>query len=97
MSFGPEILSRFPNLRIFQIYSVHSLDQRPTHPEHLFDKTYSSIEEELRDLVIPWNRYCPTLREVQLTSGYKVIRGSEDGAWFVEKLECFQEREDFVY
>lgn len=98
VSFGPEMLSRFPNLHTFQIYKCPPrIEEEPKYPQHLFDPTYPTIQEELRNLVIPWNRYCPTLREVQLSVGYKAVRGAQDGAWFVEKIKLLEEREDFNY
>lgn len=58
----------------------------------MFDPTYETIEEEMRDLVIPWNRYCRELREVQVDAGWRMVRGWEGGRWRVEKVR--EEREE---
>ena len=57
MSFGPHFLYRLPHLQSAHIYPMPA-GAKPDHPDFLFDNTYDSVEEELCNLVIPWNRYC---------------------------------------
>ena len=56
------------------------------HPLCLFDDTFDTLEDELRELVIPWNRYCPRLREVQLMTGYRLLRGYAGGKWNLQRI-----------
>lgn len=59
----------------------------PEYPTHLFDTTWGSIEAEMRDILIPWNQWCPKLRRVQLVSGYAMVRGFEGGLWTMEEID----------
>jgi len=95
---GPGFLSRLPNLRTFQLYTQPTADNpKPDHPPWLFDSSFTSIEEELRDLIIPWNRWCPALREVQLLSGYTMRRGYTGGDWNMLRIRRLDELEEFEY
>ena len=94
MSFGPHFLYRLEHLQSAQIYAMPS-GPIPEHPPHLFDPTYETVEEELRNLVIPWNRFCRELREVQLHAGYGMRRAYDGGMWRMEKVTQLSEGCDF--
>ncbi|KAI0073230.1 hypothetical protein K474DRAFT_1649839 [Panus rudis PR-1116 ss-1] len=110
-SWGPLFLSRLPDLHTFQCYeaphpSGHSdpymPDPRPSDdPDHpyLFDNTWDSIESEMRDLLIPWNRFCKSLREVQLCRKWKMRRTYDGGRWDAVKVkgDDFEIQETFDY
>ncbi len=48
----------------------------------------------MKDLVIPWNRFCKDLREVQLHAGWRLLRGFNGGRWRAEKVGVVED-EDF--
>ncbi|OCH85143.1 hypothetical protein OBBRIDRAFT_785252 [Obba rivulosa] len=98
VSLGPEYFILMPELHTVQIFPAPDNGSRkPAHPEHLFDPSFDSIEEELQNLVIPWNRFCPTLREVQLMAGWVMNRGFEGNAWKMSKVDEYDTLEDFRY
>ncbi|TCD71040.1 hypothetical protein EIP91_000539 [Steccherinum ochraceum] len=68
VSLGPLFLNRLPHLHTIQVYETPQGQSTPTpaHPSSLFDASYGSIEEEMRDLVIPWNRFCGKLQEIHV-------------------------------
>lgn len=87
-----------PALHTVQIFGTpahHST--KPAHPSHLFDSSFESIEEELLNLVIPWNRFCPALREVQLMPGYVMRRRFGGDTWKMTTLDKYDPMEDFRY
>ncbi|KZT66609.1 hypothetical protein DAEQUDRAFT_767836 [Daedalea quercina L-15889] len=101
VAMGPELLGRLAHLRTLHIYarpimatavrgvdydSDDEVEQELRHPLCLFDDTFDTFEDELRELVIPWNRYCPALREVQLTPEYRLLRGYEGGKWVLQRI-----------
>ncbi|KAG6379477.1 hypothetical protein JVT61DRAFT_9962 [Boletus reticuloceps] len=43
--------------------------------------TQEPEEDNLRELIHAWNRYCPVLREVQLKAGYVWRRAGPDDVW----------------
>lgn len=94
VKFGPLFLYRLQHLQCAQIFAM-PLGARPEHPAHLFDPTYDTVEEELRNLVIPWNRFCRNLREVQLHAGYAMCRAYDGGAWRMERVSQLSEGCDF--
>ena len=69
----------------------------PDHPTHIFDDSFESVEEELRNLVIPWNRYCPKLRKVQVHAGYVMTRKFEGAPWCLERVRRLESREDMDF
>ena len=71
--------------------------KKPDYPSSLFDDSFESIEDELRNLVIPWNRYCPKLRVVRMHRGYIMRRGYEGAEWKLERVDRFEEVEDLDY
>ncbi|EMD34604.1 hypothetical protein CERSUDRAFT_116769 [Gelatoporia subvermispora B] len=98
VSFGPDYFLLMPELHTVQIFSTpadHST--RAAHPKHLFDPTFNSVEEELQNLVIPWNRFCSSLREVQLMAGYVMNRGFEGDKWKMTRVDKYDTAEDFQY
>ncbi|KAI9061556.1 hypothetical protein FKP32DRAFT_1594352 [Trametes sanguinea] len=95
---APEYLTKMPHLHTLELYpQPRPGSLRPDHPTSLYDKSYESIEEELRNLVIPYNRYCPTLRKVQVCAGYIVKRACVDGPWEIERLRQYEEKDDLSY
>ncbi|KAI0784057.1 hypothetical protein C8Q75DRAFT_810399 [Abortiporus biennis] len=86
VSFGPHFLSRLKHLRSIAIHEAPR-GIYATHPSSLFDPTFQSIADELKEFAIPWNRYCPELREVQLHAGWKITRGYDGGQWNLEKVK----------
>ena len=71
--------------------------QDPGNP-YLFDETFGSIEEEMKDLIIPWNRHCNNLKLVQLCRTWRMKRGFEGGVWKIEKVKDseYELPEDFT-
>ncbi|THH21856.1 hypothetical protein EUX98_g8263 [Antrodiella citrinella] len=98
VSLGPLFLSRLPHLHTIQVYQTQSgqVNALPTHPSVLYDSSFGSIEEEMRDLVIPWNKFCPNLRTVQLSAGWKMARVGMKGGWEVQRVRR-NEPEDFTF
>ncbi|PCH44636.1 hypothetical protein WOLCODRAFT_77723 [Wolfiporia cocos MD-104 SS10] len=95
---GPELLARLPNLQTLKLYRRPAEDgAKPEHPSCMFDESFDSIEEELRNLVIPWNRWCPALREVQLISGYTMLRGYSGGPWNLLRLKRLEDIGNFQF
>ncbi len=87
-----------PELHTLELYEMpRNGGYLPDHPKHLFDDSFESIEEELRNLVIPWNRYCPKLRKVQLHAGYVMARGFEGGPWNLERIRRLAIKEDMDF
>ena len=66
--------------------SEEEVEHTLRHPLCLFDDTFPTLEDELREIVIPWNRYCPALREVQLTAEYRLLRGYAGGKWNLQRI-----------
>ena len=96
MSIGPHYLYRLPHLHTAHIFAAPA-HGRPDHPRCLYDGTYADVQEELRNLVIPWNRYCRGLREVQLHAGYVMRRAYEGDRWQMREVHEVRESCDFVY
>ena len=96
MSFGPHYLYRLEHLHTAHIFAAPN-NGRPEHPRFLFDDTFESVEEELQNLVIPWNRYGGQLREVQLHAGYTMRRGFEGDVWRLREVREVREGCDFEY
>ncbi|OSX63772.1 hypothetical protein POSPLADRAFT_1033279 [Postia placenta MAD-698-R-SB12] len=92
---GAELLCKMPCLHTLQIYTA--VPQVTSKGDHHYDPTYSSIEEELCDLLIPWNKFCPTLREVQLHPEYTMRRGFDGGPWNLLKHRRLNDMEEFAY
>ena len=96
VSIGPHHLYRLEHLHTAHIYAAPT-SSKPDHPNFLFDDTFDNIEEELQNLVIPWNRYCKKLREVQLHAGYVMRREFEGDMWRMHKVTEVRDGCDFVY
>ena len=95
---APEYLTKMPNLHTIELYpQPRAGSAKPDHPCFLYDASYDSAEEELRNLVIPYNRYCPRLRKVQVCSGYIMARTCEGGPWEMERVRQYQEKDDLSY
>ncbi|KAI8971314.1 hypothetical protein BD414DRAFT_426316 [Trametes punicea] len=95
---APEYLTKMPNLHTLELYpQPRPGSMKPDHPPFLYDDSYTSIEEELRNLVIPYNRYCPQLRKVQVCSGYIMTRVYEGGPWETERVRKYEEKDDLSY
>jgi len=84
VSMGPVFLSKLEHLHTFQL---HSSNNRPFEPRRfLFDDTYDSIQQEMKELVIPWGRYSPGLREVQFSRDWRLRKGFNGVDWEIEKV-----------
>ncbi len=70
---------------------------KPSYPTSLLDPSFDSLEEELQDILIPWNRHCPKLRKVQLLAGYVMTRGFEGAPWRISKVDRLDNVEDLVF
>ncbi|EIW51570.1 uncharacterized protein TRAVEDRAFT_157088 [Trametes versicolor FP-101664 SS1] len=98
VTLGPEFLSRMSHLHTLQIYAQPELvGTKANHPAYLYDCSFESIEEELANLVIPYNRYCPTLRKVQFLTGYVVARTWDGAGWAVERLRRLEVKDDLSF
>ncbi|KAI0646693.1 hypothetical protein C8Q79DRAFT_1111178 [Trametes meyenii] len=95
---APEFLSKLPHLHTLELYPhPGQKGPKPHYPAFLHDASFESLEEELCNIVIPYNRYCPELRRVQLCSGYVVTRTCAGGRWEVERIRRLPERDDLSY
>ena len=98
VSLAPEFLVNLPELHTLELYAQPSpRARRPDYPASLFDSSYESAEEELQNIIIPWNRYCPKLRTVQLHAGYVMRRAYEGGTWNLERVRKFDKVEELDY
>ncbi|KIP01770.1 hypothetical protein PHLGIDRAFT_123068 [Phlebiopsis gigantea 11061_1 CR5-6] len=97
VSIGPHYLYRLKHLHTAHIFATPSNGGKPDHPKFLYDNTYADVEEELQNLVIPWNRYCKSLREVQLHAGYAMRRAYEGDGWKMREVKEVRENCDFAY
>ncbi|KAH9930440.1 uncharacterized protein BXZ73DRAFT_47735 [Epithele typhae] len=98
VSLAPEFLVNFPDLHTLQLYHQPPIGtKRPDYPTSLYDESFDTIEEELRNIIIPWNRYCPNLRLVQLHAGYVMTRAFEGATWNLERVRRVEEIEELDY
>ncbi|RPD64604.1 hypothetical protein L226DRAFT_565410 [Lentinus tigrinus ALCF2SS1-7] len=98
VSLAPDFLANLPDLHTLEMYRLPKHGGFiPAHPKHLFDPSWGSIEEELRDILIGWNRFCPKLRKVQLVSGYIMTRAFEGATWTLQKVHRLEQVEDLEY
>lgn len=94
VSLAPDFLVEMPELHTLEMYQLPPCGGFvPEHPPFLCDPSWGSIEEEMRDILIGWNRFCPKLRKVQLVSGYRMARGFEGGVWKLEKIRRLEQVE----
>ncbi|KAH7925050.1 hypothetical protein BV22DRAFT_1012022 [Leucogyrophana mollusca] len=63
------------------LFVQREYDEGDTEPEVNGVPLGAEIEEDLRESIIAWNRYCPNLREVQLLPGFVWRRSSEADSW----------------
>ncbi len=76
-----------PDLHTLEMYRLPRDGKfKPEYRTHLFDPSWGSIEEEMRDIVVPWNKFGQKLRRVQLISGYALTRRFEGETWKLEKV-----------
>lgn len=97
VSLGPVFLSKLPHLHTFQL---HYSNNRPfVARNYLFDETYDSIQQEMKELVIPWSRYCPGLKVAQFSREWRMRKGFAGVGWEVEKVgkDEMEEPESFAY
>ncbi|KAI1785078.1 hypothetical protein LXA43DRAFT_929429 [Ganoderma leucocontextum] len=98
VALAPDYLVKLPELHTLELYEMpRNGGYVPDQPKHLFDDSFESIEEELQNLVIPWNRYCPNLRKVQLHAGCAMTRGFEGGPWTLERVRRLPVKEDLDF
>ena len=89
---------QLPELHTLEVYEMpRNGSYVPDQPEYLFDPTFGSVEEELKNLVIPWNRFCTKLRKVQLHAGYVMTRGFEGAAWNMERVRRLPIKEELDF
>ncbi|KAI0777811.1 hypothetical protein BD413DRAFT_519817 [Trametes elegans] len=95
---APEFLVKMPHLHTIQLYAQPGqTDTKPHYPECLYDDSYASIEEELRNMVIPYNRFCPNLRKVQFCSGYIMTRRFDGAPWELERVRRLEVTDDLSF
>ncbi|RDX45360.1 hypothetical protein OH76DRAFT_1388127 [Lentinus brumalis] len=98
VSLAPDFLAEMPELHTLEMYQLPPRGEfAPVHPPFLWDSSFASIEDELRDTLIGWTRFCPNLRKVQLVSGYAMTRGFEGGLWKLEKVRRLEQIEYLDY
>ncbi|RDX46756.1 hypothetical protein OH76DRAFT_1386047 [Lentinus brumalis] len=98
VSLAPDYLAQLPDLHTVEMYRLPAHGGfTPVYPTHLFDPSWGSIEEEMRDILMGWNRFCPKLRKVQLVSGYVMVRAFEGAPWRLQKLRRLEQVEDLEY
>ncbi|KAI0824946.1 hypothetical protein BC628DRAFT_1376632 [Trametes gibbosa] len=98
VTLGPEFLPHMPHLHTLELYAQPmAFGRKAEYPRKLYDDSFGSIEEELLNMVIPYNRYSSALRKVQFTSGYVVQRAYEGTRWVVERMRRVEEKDDLSY
>ncbi|KAI0699047.1 hypothetical protein C8T65DRAFT_710063 [Cerioporus squamosus] len=98
VSLAPDFLAEMPDLHTLEMYQLPPRGEfAPSYPPFLCDSSFESIEDEMRDTLIGWNRFCPNLRKVQLVSGYAMTRGFEGGLWKLEKVRRLEQVEYLDY
>ena len=80
MSLGPHVLIKMERLHTFQLFETSGmLPVMADDPDDWGDDW--TTEGMLKTLILPWNKYCPQLREVQLMGGYLWRRAHEKDSW----------------
>ena len=98
VSLAPDCLAQLPDLHTLEMYRLPKHGGFvPEYPGYLFDPSWGSVEEEMRDILMGWNRFCPKLRRVQLISGYVMTRAYEGGLWTLQRLRRLAQIEDLEY
>jgi len=78
LSLGPHVLASMERLHTFQLFETHGKLPVITDDEWEDDWTNEAM---LKTLILPWNKYCPQLREVQLVDGYLWRRAHKKDTW----------------
>ncbi|KAI0706277.1 hypothetical protein C8T65DRAFT_577293 [Cerioporus squamosus] len=96
VSLAPDCLAQMPDLHTLEMYRLPGHGGfTPAYSSCLFDPSWGSIEEEMRDILIGWNRFCLKLRKVQLVSGYAMVRAFEGAPWKLQKV-CRLEQIEYL-
>ncbi|KAI0703295.1 hypothetical protein C8Q76DRAFT_697636 [Earliella scabrosa] len=98
VALAPDFLAEMPELHTLELYKLPPNGGfTPSHPMTLFDPSFESIEEELQDILISWNRHCRKLRKVQLLAGYVMNRAFDGGQWKLSIVDHLDKFEDLQF
>lgn len=93
---GAQYLYRFPHLEILHIHQAAPpgpvVYERTPSPDRLalvalaklFPKDQgpgAGPDDAVKDLIIPWRKHCPRLREIQFVQGYVWRRAFDGDEW----------------
>lgn len=78
VSLGPHVLTNMERLHTFQLFETNG--KLPVITDDGWEDDWTN-EAMLKTLILPWNKYCPQLREVQLVDGYLWRRAHEKDCW----------------
>ena len=78
VSLGPHVLANMKRLHTFQLFETNG--KLPVIVDDGWEDDWTN-EGMLKTLILPWNKYCPQLREVQLVDGYLWRRAHEKDTW----------------
>lgn len=79
VSLGSQFLTKMKRLHTFQLFEANGKLPVITDEGHRAEDW--TTEAILRALILPWNKYCPGLREVQLVEGYLWRRAHKKDSW----------------
>ncbi|RDB18723.1 hypothetical protein Hypma_014648 [Hypsizygus marmoreus] len=97
LSLGAQFLYRFPRLETLHIYQA----QPPAPPPSLFENDRAAgpsrprsrgpqadpRDQEVKELILPWKRHCPYLREVQVVEDSVWRRAFDGDEWCKRPLQ----------
>ncbi|KAF9652432.1 hypothetical protein BDM02DRAFT_3109464 [Thelephora ganbajun] len=78
VSLGPHVLTNMKRLHTFQLFETNG--RLPVITDDVWEDDWTN-EAMLKTLILPWNKYCRQLREVQLVDGYLWRRAHEKDSW----------------
>ena len=78
VSLGPQILAKMERLHTFQLFEANG--KLPVITDDRWGEDWTT-EAMLKTLILPWNKYCAHLKEVQLMDGYLWRRAHEKDSW----------------
>jgi hypothetical protein len=88
VSLGPQVLAKMERLHTFQLFETNG--KLPVITDDCWGDDWTS-EGMLKTLILPWNKYCPQLKEVQLVDGYLWRRAHGKDSW---AQRCFPPETD---
>ncbi|EGN92557.1 hypothetical protein SERLA73DRAFT_190900 [Serpula lacrymans var. lacrymans S7.3] len=59
------------------------------------NSTDGEEENELKSLILAWNRYCPSIREIQLLPGFVWRRSNEKDEWCKRRYKMAENQRDY--